>query len=224
MPASPTFASRRRLLIGLGVAMLAPQMACGSNKSVRVLIDTSNVPELADWCAQLKTRVEGWWPVITTTLASPGYEAPDEVNIRFEDLEPANIGAFTRGNTITVNRADILLHQDDYGRVAHELTHVVQAFPEPNITWLTEGIADYLRYYVLLPNDPRRAFPADRVTYQIGYQPAAALLDWVERTHGAGSVRRVNAAMRTGGDGEMELFRITGATPFTLWRAYLKSL
>jgi hypothetical protein len=50
------------------------------------------------------------------------------------------------------------------------------------------------------------------------------LLDFVERTHGAGSVRRVNAAMRTGGDGEAELLKITGATPFTLWRAYLKSL
>ena len=85
-------------------------------------------------------------------------------------------------------------------------------------------MADYMRYYVLLPHDPQRAFDPSRFTYQLGYQPAAALLDFVERTYGAGSVRRVNAAMRTGGDGEAELLKITGATPLTLWRAYLKSL
>ena len=157
-------------------------------------------------------------------LASPGYEAPDTVNIRFADIQPANVGAFTEGDTITINLSDILAHPDDTGRVAHELTHVVQAFPRPNIQWLTEGIADYMRYYVLLPQDPRRAFDADRTTYQAGYQPAAALLDWVERTNGAGSVRRVNAAMRDGGDGELELYRITGAMPLTLWRGYLRSL
>jgi hypothetical protein len=29
--------------------------------------------------------------------------------------------------------------------------------------------------------------------------------------------------MRGGGDGEAELLAITGSTPLTLWRAYLKS-
>jgi hypothetical protein len=224
MVSSPALPSRRRLLLGFGAAALAPSVARASNRTVQVVVDTGNAPELADWGARLKGLIAGWWPVITAQLASPGFEAPDTVNIRFADIRPANVGAFTEGDTITINRTDILAHPDDTGRVAHELTHIVQAFPRPNIQWLTEGIADYMRYYVLLPRDPRRAFDADRITYQAGYQPAAALLDWVERTSGAGSVRRVNAAMRQGGDGELELYRITGAMPLTLWRGYLRSL
>ncbi len=208
----------------MGAATLAPSMARASNRTVEVVVDTSRTPRLVDWGARLKDLIIGWWPVITASLASPGYEAPDRVNVRFADIEPANIGAFTEGDTITVNRPDILAHPEDVGRVAHELAHVVQAYPSPNIQWLREGIADYIRYYVLLPRDPMRAFDAERITYQAGYQPAAALLDWVERTHGAGSVKRINAAMRQGGDGELELYRIAGATPFTLWRSYLRSL
>jgi hypothetical protein len=211
-------------LLALGAAALAPALARASNRTVEVVVDTSNAPQLADWGARLKGLILGWWPVITAQLASTGYEAPDLVNIRFAEIVPASVGAFTEGDTITINRTDILAHPGDVGRVAHELTHVVQAFPSPNIQWLTEGIADYMRYYVLLPQDPMRAFDPHQITYQAGYQPAAALLDFVERTYGAGSVRRVNAAMRQDGDGELELYRITGATPFTLWRSYLRSV
>jgi hypothetical protein len=216
--------TRRRLLAFVAISMAAPTVARASNASVQISIDTSNAPQLAAWADALRPMMQRWWPVITATLSSPGFEAPDRVNVVFQEFSQANVGAATVGDTIHVNLADIQAHPDDFGRVAHEMVHVVQAYPQPNITWLVEGIADYMRYYVLLPNDPRRAFNAHRFTYQLGYQPAAALLDWVERTHGAGSVRRVNAAMRSGGDGEAELLKITGATPFTLWRGYLKSL
>jgi hypothetical protein len=215
--------TRRRLLLGLVAGLLAPRLAWASNSAVRVEVDTANAPQLADWAQQLKGMIGGWWPVITRTLASPGYQAPDVVHIQFHDLSPPNVGAFTRGDTVVVNLTDISAHRDDFGRVAHELVHVVQAIsPGPNIAWLVEGIADYVRYYVLLPRDPRRVFNPSQVDYQRGYQPAAALLDWVERTYGAGSVRRINAAMRQGGDGEAELLKITGATPLTLWRRYLQ--
>ena len=216
--------TRRRLLALSAVAMAAPSVTRASNAAAEISIDASNAPQLAAWVAALKPMMQRWWPVITAALASPGYEAPGRINVLFRDFHQSNVGSATEGDTIYVNLPDIQAHPDDFGRVAHEMVHIAQAYPEPNIEWLTEGIADYLRYYVLLPDDPRRAFDPHRSTYQRGYQPAAALLDWVERTHGAGSVRRINAAMRGGGDGEAELLKITGATPFTLWRSYLKSL
>ena len=214
---------RRHFLIALGATALAPQLARASNASVAIQIDTSNAPLLVDWAVKLKTLMLGWWPVITSTLASPGFEAPDVVKVEFRDLPP-NVGAGTADNLIIVNLADIQAHPEDTGRVAHEMVHVVQRYPQPNILWLTEGIADYMRYYVLLPQDPKRAFDAPKATYQFGYAPAAALLDWVERKYAAGAVRRINAVMRQGGDGEAELLKITGATPLTLWRSYLASL
>jgi hypothetical protein len=216
--------SRRLLLLSVASTALSPTSALASNTAVEVVIDTSNAPQLAAWASQLKPMMLRWWPAITAALASPGYEAPDRVNVAFRDFGAPNVGSATRGNTIYVNLPDIQAHPTDFGRVAHEMVHIVQAYPQPNILWLSEGIADYLRYYVLLPNDPMRAFNPSRTTYEVGYQPAAALLDWIERKYGAGSVRRINAAMRLGGDGEAELLKITGATPLTLWRAYLASL
>jgi hypothetical protein len=142
----------------------------------------------------------------------------------FKDISPANIGVFANGDTIVINLTDIQAHPSDYGRVAFEMARIVQAYPEPNIRWLSTGIADYLRYYVLLPEDVARRFDPARATYQTGFQPAAALLDWVERAYGAGSVRRINVAMRQGGDGEAELAKITGQTPLTLWRGYLGAI
>ena len=215
--------TRRALFAAVAIGVVAPTAARASNATADMVVDTGNAPQLAAWAAALKPMMQRWWPVITAALASPGYEAPGRVNVAFRDFGQANVGAATIGDTIYVNLPDIQAHPDDFGRVAHEMVHVVQAYPQPNIQWLTEGIADYLRYYVLLLDDPRRAFDPHRATYERGYQPAAALLDWVERRHG-GAVRQINAAMRQGGDGEAELLKITGSTPLTLWRAYLASL
>jgi hypothetical protein len=220
--AADLLAHRRHFLITLGATALAPQLARASNTTVAVEIDTSNAPLLVDWAAKLRMMMLSWWPVITSQLASPGFEAPDVIRVVFRDLPP-NVGSATSDNLIMVNLADIQAHPDDVGRVAHEMVHVVQRYPQPYVQWLTEGIADYIRYYVLMPQDPKRGFDPSRFTYQLGYQPAAALLDWVERKYGAGSVRRINAAMRRDGDGEAELLKITGATPMTLWRAYVAS-
>jgi hypothetical protein len=213
--------SRRCMLTGASAAWFAPSLCQGA--ALHIEIDTSNAPELAAWAQKLNTMIVAWWPIMNIALASPGYAPPDFVRIVFRDISPPNVGAYSDGATIVVNLTDILAHQDDFGRVAHELVHMVQQYPEPNIRWLTEGIADYIRYYVLLPDDQRRNFDPNHYTYQLGYQPAAALLDWVERKYGAGSVRRINATMRQGGDGEAELLAISGSTPLTLWRAYLKS-
>lgn len=214
---------RRHILLGLGAA-LVPGLAGASNSKVAIDVDITNAPQLAVWAGQLRTTMIGWWPVITAALASPGYEAPETLQVIFRDISPANIGVIARGDTIIVNLTDIETHPSDYGRVAFAMARIVQAYPEPNISWLGSGIADYLRYYVLLPEDLARRFDPSRVTYQVGFQPAAGLLDWVERTYGAGSVRRINAAMRQGGDGEAELLKITGETPLALWRAFVATL
>jgi hypothetical protein len=215
--------TRRHLFALAAIAMVEPEVAHASNAAAEMSIDTSNAPQLAAWAGELKPMMQRWWPQITAALASPGYEAPGRVNVAFREFSQANVGAASEGDTIWVNLTDIQAHPDDFGRVAHEMVRIVQAYPQPNILWLAAGIADYLRYYVLLPQDPRRAFNPHRFTYQLGYQPAAGLLDWVERRHD-GAVRQVNAAMRNGGDGEAELLKITGSTPLTLWRAYVASL
>lgn len=107
--------------------------------------------------------------------------------------------------------------------IAHELVHIAQAYPQgTGPAWLTEGIADYVRYYVLFPDDPGRAFDPGREDWREGYSPTAGLLAWAEAKW-PGVVASVNSAIRKGDKGDVALAAATGMTPQALWRAYLAS-
>ena len=169
--------------------------------------------------------MRAWWPVLTSALASSGYTPTDRISLEFYRIEPGNVPAATIKNRIVVDPAYVLAHlynPDMFGMVGHEMVHVVQAYPGHGASWLTEGLADYMRYYVLIPDDPGRAFDARSARFDGGYQATAGLLDWVERAH-PGAVRRVNAVMRQGGDGPAELARQAGAPLEAVWDAYLAS-
>jgi len=214
---------RRRFLFGaLAASVAAPSLARASNAAMTMTTDTGHFPQLQPWAEALKAKAAGWWPVITGALASPGYAAPDAIKVVFTVITPAQVTAATEGTTIYVSVPYISGHQDDFGSIAHEMCHVAQGFPKGATPgWLTEGIADYVRYYVLFPDDPRRRFDPSVDAYGRGYQPAAAMLDFVERRYGAGSVRRVNAVMRQGGDGAAALRQIAGAPLDAVWGQYL---
>lgn len=44
--------------------------------SITVIVDTSEVPELADWGAKAKTLVETWYPQIVELLKTEGNQPP----------------------------------------------------------------------------------------------------------------------------------------------------
>ncbi len=181
---------------------------------------------------------------MTNALSSPGVSAPDIVHIDFIQVtaetvarltgtplyqrlgvQAERVAAITHGTTVHVNGPFLLARLGDpdmFGMMAHELTHVVQAYPHTLQTWLVEGIADYVRYYVLLPQDPGRRFDPAGARYDEGYQATAGLLDWVERQR-PGAVREISAVLRRGGDGRAALIRVAGAKPEELWSAYLAS-
>lgn len=209
----------RRALLSMGGLLLAPSLAQATNRSVSIHIDSSGAPECGEWAAKAARLAVGWWPTITRRLASPGFQAPDRVRLI---LRPADDIAATTGAEITVDSRYVMAHPEDTGLVAHELTHVVQAYPRAAPSWLTEGIADYIRYYVLLTHDPKRAFDKAKLTWRDGYQPSAALLDFAERKFKTRTVEEVNRAMRRGEDGEAAFRRATGSTPDAVWQAYLK--
>src|SRR5262249_22775071 len=109
---------------------------------------------------------------------------------------------------------------DTLGMVAHEMVHVAQRYPRAP-GWVIEGIADYMRYYVLIPDDPARAFSPGGATWRDGYQATAGWLDWIERQH-PGTITRLNAGLRAGGDGSRVLGQTAGDAAAS-WAAYLAS-
>ena len=98
-------------------------------------------------------------PRIADALGAPfDYATPIEIHATEAKDAPPGV---TLGRAITVSEPHLRAHPDDAGMFVHELTHVVQAYPAGKTpTWLTEGITDYLRYYILLPEPARRANPA----------------------------------------------------------------
>lgn len=214
---APFAISRRGLILSAAASLAAP--AARAAAPLQVVTDVSSAPDLLSWADALQALCRGWWPKITALLAEPGFTPPGRIEIRILRVQPSRVAAAAEGTIIYVD-ADHVRANPDTGFVAHELVHVAQAYPPSRIAWLSEGIADYLRYYVLLPNDPQRRYDR-KLTYAVGYQPAAAMLDWAVGRYGKTLIRRVNTAMRSGHDGEAALTLVTGETPQALWETFV---
>jgi len=210
--------------------MAAPALATAEGGlQIDVIYHVDFYPEeragLEAWVERVKPKMMAWWPILTSALASPGYTPTDRISLEFYRFPPGATVSLTRGNQVIVDPVHVLAHlhnPDMFGMVAHQMVYVVEAYPRYTPAWLAQGIADYMRYYVLIPDDPGRAFDASLSGFDGGYQPTAGLLDWVEQRH-AGAVKSVNAVMRQGGDGPAELTRQAGAPLETVWAAYLAS-
>src|ERR1700761_5441021 len=155
---SPT---RRLTLSMLLAGAAAPAWAADNGLQIDISYHVDFYPEeragLEAWVGRLKPKMRGWWPIMTTALASPGYTPTDRISLAFYRIQPDNIPAATMGTRIVVDPAYVLAHlhnPDMLGMVGHEMVHVAQAYPGKPASWLTEGIADYMRYYVLIPDDP----------------------------------------------------------------------
>jgi len=227
--------SRRATLAGfLGLAFapaaLAQTPALTLTTDFRLKFSDADQAALDAWIERLRAKVGVWWPILTTRLASPDYTPTSAIQLRFITIRPEGIPAATvrapgQDPAILIDPGGLLgriLNPDTLGMIGHEMVHVVQNYPRGQPGWLVEGIADYMRYYVLIPEDPARAFSPDGAEWSHGYQPTAGLLDFVETAH-PGAVHDINAAMRAGGDGPALLEKIGGAPPEQLWRRYLAS-
>jgi hypothetical protein len=188
--------------------------------AIRITVDTSEVPDVAEWARQAKELAEKWHPRIVELLHSEGFTPPSKVKIVFKkDMKGV---AYTAGATIVIAADWIKKHPDDFGMVVHELAHVVQAYRggNRNAGWLIEGIADYVRFYHYEPKTKLSINPR-RASYRDGYRTAAMFLAWVEKMHDKEIVRKLNAALRKG-EYRDELFKkYTSKSLDELWTAFV---
>ena len=206
------------------LACTAPAAADDKPAAVQVTVDVSEVPDLKEWGDKAKALVEKWHPVISDLLKSDGFTPPSEVKIVFKkDMKGV---AYTSGRTITIAAKWVQKHPDDFGMVAHELTHVVQSyFATPrDAGWVVEGMADYVRFFKYEPDADLGPVNTGKAGYRDGYRTAAKFLDWIAKTHDKDIVAQLNQALRKS-EYKDELFKdATGKGLDDLWAEFVESV
>jgi hypothetical protein len=192
--------------------------------------DTSQTPDLNDWAeTTLKPDIDMWYPIICDCTASEGYTAPAKFTIRFISMPGV---AYTRGTDVTVSAEWIRSQYKNLGwnqatgSIIHELVHVAQQYKSSNNpVWLTEGIADYFRWFHFESSQrrPKLSNP-EKANYTDSYQVTAGFLEYVVKNYDHEFVVEINAAMRRG-TYRADLWKYyTGMSLPDLWQEYVNSL
>jgi Peptidase of plants and bacteria len=132
--------------------------------------------------------------------------------------------AATGGGRIVYNPDWFRKHPGDIDVVTHEVMHVVQNYGRGGGPgWLTEGIADYVRYKYGVDNPGAKwALPSFKPehSYKNAYRITARFLNWLEINVNKGIVVKLDSAMRNHTYKETIWTDITGKTIDELWNVY----
>ncbi|MFA6275579.1 MAG: basic secretory protein-like protein [Pedobacter sp.] len=133
--------------------------------------------------------------------------------------------AATGGGRIVYNPEWFVKHPGDIDVVTHEVMHIVQNYGDNDGPgWLTEGIADYVRFkygvdnpgakWTLTPFKPEHS-------YKNAYRITARFLNWLELNGNKGIVVKLDSAMRNNTYKDTLWKDLTGKTVDELWAAYV---
>ena len=189
------------------------------------VVDSTQAPGLTGWSEkELMPVIQEWYPKLVELLPSNGYRAPDVVS--FEYKHDINVPAYATANRITLNAEWFPgeLKREAKGCVVHEMGHVVQNYWRAQVTnrnpkktpgWVTEGICDYIRWFLYEPQSKGAGINADRVdgaNYDKSYRTTGNFLDWVATERDKDLLRKLNAAAREGNYDESLWKEWTGKT------------
>jgi len=210
----------RRTVVSLLVLLSLTQSIRAEETPLQVELDTSEVPYLQTWGDDAKSLILKWHPRIVNLLPTENITPPRSIALKIEKSD-RGVGG-TAGTRITISSHWIEKHPDDLGLIIHELVHVIQSYPSPEPWWVTEGIADYLRWAIYEGKElewfPR---PQEEQGYKRGYRVAAGFLLWLESGPAPGIVKKLNTAMRKGEYSDDIFHAETGRSLDDLWKAYV---
>ena len=202
------------------VSCLFVSLAEADEPSVRVELYTSKVPHLQMWGEDARALLLRWYPRIDNLLATKGFKPSRSVKLTIRKSDEGVAG--TSGNSIVVSSHWIEKHPEDVGLAVHELVHVIQAYPNGQPGWVTEGIADYIRW-AIYEGKPQSWFPRPQKPqgYKDTYRVAAGFLLWLESDRAPGIVKKLNTAMRHGAYSDELFADETGQSLDALWDTYV---
>ena len=139
-------------------------------------------------------------------------------------IDPTYKGVAETGDGIAKYNPEWLKkNPEDIDVVTHEVMHIVQDYRFDNPGWLTEGIADYVRYVYGVNNVKSRwTLPNYKASqsYMNAYRVTARFLVWVEKTKNKKVVDKLDAALRDGTYKPDLWVKLTGKTVEELWKEY----
>lgn len=191
-----------------------------------VTVDASDFPEGQAWGEAAKKLAEAWFPRICELLATEDFKPPAEIKLVIK--KEINVPAYASGGTITINGKWITQHPDDLGMVVHELTHVIQQYPNSRTKpgWLVEGIADYIRWWRYEPEyhavRGRPRIDPEKSKYTDSYRTTGYWLAWAGKKYNQGLVPALDRAQRKREDPMPVFEKLTGKDADALWKEFIE--
>ncbi len=184
------------------------------------LVDFSESPEMENYAKGVARFVESVYPKVQQKLDPSFVLSSLPVVFKKDQYYPG----LTAGVTVYLSSEWFKNHPEDLGAVIHEITHVIQGYPAGQPSWIMEGIADYMRFW--LEYKTSWSYPhcgRDSPHYTSGYACAAAFLRYIERVYDKDIVPRLNAALRTNRYNDAIFQASTGKTLQELWQESLSA-
>jgi hypothetical protein len=131
------------------------------------------------------------------------------------------------GNRILFSTKYMISHPTDIDVVTHEGMHLVQGYGySAGPVWLTEGIADFIRYKFGVDNiGSKWALPAfkDSQSYKNSYRITARFFEWIDQKVKPGMIVQIDKELRNHTYTENTWAALSGKTIDELWAEYAKN-
>jgi len=133
--------------------------------------------------------------------------------------------AFAHDGKVTFSSSWMDKHPEDIDVVTHEVMHIVQNYGNSvGPGWLTEGIADYVRYKYGVDNAGAKwMLPALKPDhhYKSSYRITARFFDWIENNVKSGTIKAIDQSLRDHSYTPEIWKQLTKDDLDGLWAAYL---
>lgn len=153
--------------------------------SLRLAVDYTLAPNLESWIKErvLTVCTQEYAKVCQVLGVKPAGQRTLCIRLK---CDMGGVPASAGGGTINLNAQWAEKNrQEAVGAVIHELAHIVQSYPGGSPGWLTEGIADYVRWFLYEPQTQGAQLTRhniDKARYDSSYRISANFIDWALRT------------------------------------------
>ena len=186
---------------------------------VSVRLNISQAPQLENWGVHAKELIKLWSPRVAKILDVQKYPHNIDLTIQksYEGI------AFADSNSITVSSHWIEKYPEDIGLIVHEVVHVVQLYPEFEPGWVTEGVANYIRWH-LYEKKPLYWFPIgeDEKGYEAAYRITGGFFLWIVIHKNEDFIKILNTYMKGCEYKDSIFFQYTGNDLDALWQEYIQ--